>query len=191
MKASDRTVTDEDRYWHSQSRLYQRGALDRTRAAAAAWTTTLTAVTGFFGIVTFFKGPEDVMALAGPARVVIGILALAVLLTALIAVGLGTLAAQGRIMATYTTADEIRERTRAEQHTAVRRLRASRLFALGALVLLVGTVATAWYAPRPTSALVVTWTDGTTLCVPSAARSFGPQLPAERIARLRSVPRCP
>ncbi|MBB2943580.1 hypothetical protein FB565_003309 [Actinoplanes lutulentus] len=191
MTPLDRPVTDDDRYWQQQAQQYRRGALERTRAAALAWTTTLTAVTGFFGVVTFFKGPEDLTTIPAWARATVGVLALLALVAVLAAVAYGTLAAQGRIEATWTTPDAIAARTEVERRSSVHRLRFSRWLALIALILLIGAVGTAWYAPRQAKSLLVTWTDGRTLCVPADTKSFAPQLPAEQIKSLRTVAKCP
>src|SRR6476620_6625836 len=90
-----RAQTQDDRKWAEKAQELEFTALDRVKAAAEKWGTSITGLTGVFGTITLIKGPDDISALVWWAKgVVVVALGLAVYF-ACRSIYLAAIAAQG------------------------------------------------------------------------------------------------
>jgi hypothetical protein len=141
-------------------------ALPNTRAAAVKWASTITAVTGVFGIFALVKGRSDITALTHGWELIVAGLFLVAVLCLLRSIVLAALAAEGT--PTFDAVDTTNIRGKYSHATTVAafQLVGSRVLAVLAMLLVTAAVGIVWFGPNSAAPALsyVSTSDGTLMC---------------------------
>lgn len=136
--------------WDKAAKEAEFNSLSNVQSTAQSWSTSITALTAAFGILTLVKGPDSLTSIdpTWAMRVKIGLFS--ALFCALIGILLGAFAAQGFPGKRYDEALAYREFILTSASHASKLLGCSRIAVVVAVLLLFGSIAAAWCAPTPT-----------------------------------------
>jgi hypothetical protein len=164
--AAPETPAVVDLKWAKRLESITFDALSNTRAAAVKWASTITAVTGVFGIFALVKGRSDITALTHGWELVVAGLFLVAVLCLLRSIVLAALAAEGT--PTFESVDTTNIRRKYSHATAVAafQLVGSRVLAVVAMLLVTAAVGIVWFAPSASAPALsyVSTSDGTLMC---------------------------
>lgn len=190
----------DDQRWNTEAVEASHTALKDVRSAAQSWSGSIAGFLGAFGLVAFVKGPEALSDVEdATAAIIIGAVVVAALATSA-AVLLAALASQGsprRVSRLDGWTLKTWHRRRAK--TAAGQLRASRLLAVGAaLVVLVATALT-WISElgedeTADEHVIAVLTDGTITCGKLGDSAAGITVDGRRLAgvtHVQPVDTCP
>jgi hypothetical protein len=141
-------IDEVQRKWEVKAQELEFTALDGVRSGAEKWATTISALTGIFGLTALVSGIGDVDSLAPGCKATVGVLLLLAGLCAAGAVTFAAMAAQGQPRQLWSTGELLRDHYKEAAKTAARHLTRSRQLMIPAFLLLFGAVAVTWYGPR-------------------------------------------
>lgn len=162
-------MTSDERRWQEKADAWRQDALARTRVVAEGWLKALAAFAGLTVLVTLLGGTSSIDDLESPWGITVGVLALASLLGAAMAIWLGHRAAFGEPRPTWTGFADFQARDVADLAAVLSDLRSSRRWGAASGAALLVAVAVVSYAPAEHGVLVVVPVSGKTLCVPGDA----------------------
>lgn len=180
-------------------------ALDNTRAAAAKWAPTITAITGIYSAFALIKGRSDITALTHGWEIGVGFFVAVAATFSLRSIVLAALAAEGTPSSVAVSATSIRAYFAHAVDVAQWQLLASRVTAVLAAVCIGAAIGIVWFAPQPALLHAVKFSDGTSVCgvvavnpngtlkvTTPAGKAVGPSevAPAD-VTSIASVPACP
>lgn len=163
----------DDLRWAKQLDSVTFGALDNTRAAAAKWAGTITAVTSVFTIFALIKGRTDITGLTQGWEITVGVLLLVSTYLVLRAIMLAALAAEGSPTWETVNALNVRQYFGDANVKAQWQLLGSRVAAVLAMVSLGAAIALVWFAPQSRPLSAVTFADGHSACGTVTVNSDG------------------
>ncbi len=141
-----------------------REALPATRRTAEKWGATIAAIFTAIGLAGVVQGREAVQRLVAGWEAVLGIVGLGALLLALVAIGYAAMAAQGSPRKGALTGFELQTYEIEAADKARARLRISRILVGVAVLMVIASLAVAWYAPDGSTYLLIEH-DGNAVCV--------------------------
>ncbi len=167
LKAAAVPPSEEDLKWAKRLDDITFDALPNTRAAAAKWAATITAVTGVFSIFALVKGRDDLTKLSQGWEIAAGVLVLLATFLALRAIILAALAAEGTPTDVVVDASNVKQFYRDATVVAGWQLIASRVTAVLAVLVVSVAIGVSWFAPVGAASpqlRLVSLTSGKTLC---------------------------
>jgi hypothetical protein len=141
--------------------------LERVRSAADKWLTTISALTGLSSLLTLLASGETTAELTELPKIFLGVVLGSAFLSAITAIYLGALAAQGKPTNILNDPLLLRKWYQTEAATAASYLVYSRRFALAAAILVGLASFVAWYGPKKVqkeTTAIVTLQSGEVLC---------------------------
>jgi hypothetical protein len=136
-----------ERAWANRADELKFEALPQVRSAAEKWTTTITSLTGVFGLVALIKGREDITELRFGYEVAVAICLGIALLLAFVAIRQAALAAQGDPKKIYNDPVELEQQYDSAIQDARNKLRSSRFWVVPATLLIAAAIAITWFGP--------------------------------------------
>jgi hypothetical protein len=202
------SVTPEDRKWDELAEQMRMDALPRIRGTAERWTSTVSAITGLFGLVALVKGREDITSLRSDWRIIAGVLIALALLIALTSIVFAAFAAQGTPRRVeILSGAAVKELYQHGTHIARRQLAWSRISAVVAVLVLGLAIGITWYGPTTAAStsleVMVVSRSGMTACGrlsvenhniavrPTSTAARDPAIPLQRVALIAPVTSCP
>lgn len=167
--ALPRSQDQYDRKWAEKAQELEFSSLDRVKAAAEKWATSLAALTGVFGIITLIKGPEDISKLTSPCQVAVGVALLLAVVCAFSSILLAALAAQGIPKRNWYSGPVVRKKSGLAADRAAKYLFWSRVLVAPVVIALAVAIGTTWFGDRPPdsksrSAVLAVQRSGAVLC---------------------------
>jgi hypothetical protein len=178
------------------------GQLERVRTSADKWLTTISALTGLTSLLTLLASGETTRQPTDVPQFLVGAFLALAFISAISAIYLGALAAQGGSTKILNDPLEVRNWYRDEAAKAANHLLSSRRFALAAAILVGLSTFVAWYGPDEQESMtsaIITLQSGTILCKTILTDANGNVVfdlgtlsnPIQNVSSLQLVEECP